>query len=58
VLSLLRHVGDETWIRTPQGDMRVVVLGVERGRVNLGFDAPKSWAIERPEMKRKAPRQG
>lgn len=58
MLALLRHVGDETWIRTPSGDMRVVVLGVSGGRVNLGFDAPRDWAIERPEMKnRKAPAQ-
>lgn len=48
MLILMRGYQQEVIIRAPNGDViRVVVLD---GRTRLGFDTPRSYAIDRAEI--------
>lgn len=48
MLIIMRTHNEEVVIRAPNGDViRVVVLD---GRTRLGFDAPRSYVIDRAEI--------
>jgi carbon storage regulator len=46
-LVLTRKVGEKIWIGS---DVCLTVVQVERGKVRLGFDAPRSVNIRREEL--------
>ncbi len=53
---IARHVGEQLTIHTPAGDFKFTVVGVvSRQVVQIGIDAPREWAIERDDIKSKAP---
>lgn len=47
MLCLTRNASDEIFINET---IRLVVLGIENGKVRLGFDAPKEVPIRRGEI--------
>jgi carbon storage regulator len=47
MLVLTRKVGDKIWIGD---DICLTVVQVERGKVRLGIDAPRSVVIRRAEL--------
>jgi len=47
MLVLTRKVGDKIWIGD---DICLTVVQVERGKVRLGIEAPRSVAIRRAEL--------
>lgn len=47
MLVLTRKVGEKIWIGP---DVCLTVVQVERGKVRLGFDAPRSVNIRRDEL--------
>jgi carbon storage regulator len=50
MLVLTRKVGEQVIIG---GDITVTLLGMEQGRVRLGFKAPRRLSIVRAELKRR-----
>lgn len=53
VLSRRAHAAEHSalTITTPSGDViRVVVIDVDRGKVRLGIDAPRSCRVMRDEL--------
>lgn len=51
MLILTRKIDQATILETSAGDVRVVVLGIERDRIKLGIEAPASVAITREELR-------
>ena len=54
MLVLRRQTGDRVSIQPPQyggKEIQVIVLSVERGRVQLGFEADRDTKIIRTEIK-------
>ena len=58
MLVLARRKDEGVTVKTPAGDLRIVVTGLTHGRVVLGFEAPRSWSIERDDMKVKRGSEG
>lgn len=50
MLVLSRIKDEKVVIQTPEGNIEVMVLSVECGRVRLGFTGPKSVIIDREEV--------
>jgi carbon storage regulator len=50
MLVLSRKIGESIVI---DGDITVTVVGVGRGRVHLGIDAPKQMMVHREEIYRR-----
>jgi carbon storage regulator CsrA len=51
MLILMRRPGEDVVIRTPNGDViTVAVMRVQGRGVALGFDAPRSYGIDRAEI--------
>jgi carbon storage regulator len=48
VLSRKKHEG--IVIKSPGGDIRILLIDVDRGRVRLGIEAPKGHTIIREEL--------
>lgn len=55
MLVLTRKVGDKIWIGD---DICLTVVQVERGKVRLGIEAPRSVAIRRAELPAAAENSG
>ena len=52
MLCLRRFIGEEIVIRGPGlvAPITVSVLGIDKGQVRLGFDAPRTMSIVRTEL--------
>lgn len=52
MLCLRRFIGEEIIIRGPGlvAPITVVILGIDRGQVRLGFEAPRTMSIVRSEL--------
>lgn len=47
----LQHGQDSVVVTMPDGSrMRILILEMDRGKIRLGFDAPKSFQIMREEL--------
>jgi carbon storage regulator len=59
MLVLSRTVGQRVALDMPDGTrVWVMISDVDRGRVRVGFDAPKSVTITREELLRETPAKG
>jgi len=48
MLVFTRHVGETIWVGD---DVEIIVTGIEKGRVKLGFRAPIRIVIDRGEIR-------
>lgn len=61
MLVLSRRLGEKLVLTTPEGrEVVVVVMGIERGRVRLGVEAPRDVKVYRdgPPAAPPAPTEG
>jgi carbon storage regulator len=50
MLVISRKKGEAILFKSKEGDVRIVLIEVERGRVRLGIEAPKGYSIIREEL--------
>lgn len=51
MLALSRKLGEAVVVGLPDGQqIRVVVLDIDRGKIRLGFEAPRELPIYRQEL--------
>jgi carbon storage regulator len=50
MLIISRKKGEGVLIKGKDGDIRIVVTELERGRIRLGIEAPKGYQIFREEL--------
>lgn len=55
MLVLTRHLGEKIYIGD---DVCITVMGIDRGRVRLGVDAPRSVPVHRSEVAPRAKAEG
>jgi len=50
MLVLSRKISEKIILQTSDGEIVLMVIGIDRGQVKLGLDAPKSVNICRSEL--------
>ncbi len=50
MLVLTRKKNEGVLIKGKDGDIRIVAIEVDRGRIRLGIEAPKGYTIMREEL--------
>ncbi|MCX8022899.1 MAG: carbon storage regulator [Syntrophorhabdaceae bacterium] len=50
MLVLSRKRNEGILIRGKDGDIRIILIDVDRGKIRLGIDAPKGYTILREEI--------
>lgn len=50
MLVLSRKKNESIVIKSDSGDIRIVVLEIDKGKIRLGIDAPKGYSIVREEL--------
>ncbi len=50
MLVISRKKGEGILIKSREGDVRIVLIEMERGRVRLGIEATKGYSIFREEL--------
>lgn len=50
MLVISRKKGEAILLKSKDGDVRIVLIEMERGRVRLGIEAPKGHTIIREEL--------
>ena len=51
MLVISRKAGEVIVLGEPPNQVRLIVLGIDRGRARLGFEAPRSVPIWREELR-------
>jgi carbon storage regulator len=52
MLVLSRKINESIVIKSDSGDIRIVVIEIDKGKIRLGIDAPKGYPIVREELVR------
>jgi carbon storage regulator len=50
MLVISRKKSEGILIKSKEGDVRIVLIDIERGRVRLGIEAPRGYSIVREEL--------
>jgi carbon storage regulator len=50
MLVLARKKNEGIVIKGKDGDVRIVLMQIERGKIRIGIDAPKGYTIVREEL--------
>jgi carbon storage regulator len=50
MLVLSRKINEGIVIKGDGGDIRIVVIEIDKGKIRLGIDAPKGYPIVREEL--------
>jgi carbon storage regulator len=50
MLVLSRKKNEGIIVKSSEGDIRIVLIEIDRGRIRLGIEAPKGCAVLREEL--------
>jgi carbon storage regulator len=50
MLVLSRKKNEGIVVKSSEGDIRIVLIEIDRGRIRLGIEAPKGCAVLREEL--------